>query len=413
MHLASFRVRGFRSLRDVALPALGRFNVFYGPNGSGKSNLLAAIALGCRATSAYFSQQNDELLRPEDLWDGPGPRPEAVEIDMAISTSGGPVVSVGSLEFATLAWSVRVSFSKSGSIHVDMPSLEGVTGPGERFPFVLEVLPWDHHLTNAQRDPTRAPIPESALQAVGATLRFNVESRLFRLVPATRAGARDRGTDARRNDDPHRDLIADLLSQGRFSEALVRAQTSPDPAVRAGFRRLREVMSKPPLSRPSFDPVHDPLTGTFDLQEVDEVDGRPRARSLTLEGLGIQQIYVILAQLLLGGTDAAGIEEPEAHLHAPTSGLHLRALLRTLVDQGYLQQLFVATHSNLFDLDPTGWWEVSRGPDGATQVRRQKDWSEMHRQHLYEPGPARFALLDQLRHLPPETTVVPATVDET
>lgn len=43
--LCSLRIRGFRSLKDVALEAIGSTTVLIGPNGSGKSNLLAAVEM--------------------------------------------------------------------------------------------------------------------------------------------------------------------------------------------------------------------------------------------------------------------------------------------------------------------------------------------------------------------------------
>ena len=61
-----------------------------------------------------------------------------------------------------------------------------------------------------------------------------------------------------------------------------------------------------------------------------------------------------------------------------------------------LHQLFVATHSNLFDLDPTGYWDV-RLVAGATVIER-KALRELYGHHLYEPGPAKLLLVDALTH---------------
>lgn len=60
---------------------------------------------------------------------------------------------------------------------------------------------------------------------------------------------------------------------------------------------------------------------------------------------------------------------------------------------------FVATHSDLFDLNLDGWYDVSLN-DGQTQVEWCTDWAEMDRRHIYEPGPALHALTDLLRYLP-------------
>lgn len=115
--------------------------------------------------------------------------------------------------------------------------------------------------------------------------------------------------------------------------------------------------------------------------------GNPGCRH-DLAGLGVVQLYSILAKILFAGTSTVGVEEPEAHLHAPTSGLHLRKLLRRLVDEGHIEQLFIATHSNLFDLDPEGYFDVSLDETGATVVKRCPI-QEVDR-HFYEPGPVQI-----------------------
>lgn len=126
---------------------------------------------------------------------------------------------------------------------------------------------------------------------------------------------------------------------------------------------------------------------------------------LDLAGLGIAQIYSIVAQILLPGMRAVGIEEPEAHLHAPTSGLHLRELLERMVDEQFIDQLFIATHSNLFDLDETGYYDVSFDPERGTVVERKNDLIEIDQRHLYEPGPAKHALLGFLQYMEPDAVV--------
>lgn len=55
----------------------------------------------------------------------------------------------------------------------------------------------------------------------------------------------------------------------------------------------------------------------------------------------------------------------------PTTGIHLRTLLKRLVDEDFIDQLFIATHSNLFDLDPEGYYEVTHDPELETQVARK------------------------------------------
>jgi hypothetical protein len=67
-----------------------------------------------------------------------------------------------------------------------------------------------------------------------------------------------------------------------------------------------------------------------------------------------------------------------------------------------LEQIFIATHSNLFDLDRSGFWDIRRDMDGFT-VAERKPLSELYAEHLYEPGPARYALREMMTYLPAET----------
>jgi predicted ATPase len=70
MEVQQLRVRGFRSLRDVAWEP-GRLNVIIGPNGSGKSNLLRALALLRDAATGTLSEAVTAQggIAPL-LWDG-------------------------------------------------------------------------------------------------------------------------------------------------------------------------------------------------------------------------------------------------------------------------------------------------------------------------------------------------------
>ncbi|GAB4542100.1 MAG: hypothetical protein Tsb0020_54700 [Haliangiales bacterium] len=174
--------------------------------------------------------------------------------------------------------------------------------------------------------------------------------------------------------------------------------------MRRRYRDLQALLQAKPLNRPGFDITHDPASGEIDVVETKIIDGQPHDVPLDLVGLGLAQVYRIVAQCILAGTFAVGIEEPEAHLHAPTSGMKLRQVLSQLVESGPLSQLFIATHSNLFDLDPKGYFDVSHDAERGTVVER-KPLSEIDRAHLYEPGPAKHALQQMLGYLEADTVV--------
>lgn len=125
-------------------------------------------------------------------------------------------------------------------------------------------------------------------------------------------------------------------------------------------------------------------------------------------GLGIQQLYMILAQILLMGTDTVGIEEPEAHLYERGAALDLRHLLKRMVDEKIIQQLFVATHSDIFDLNPKEYWDISYREGEGTIATRSHRLADIDLKHVYQPGPARHILLDMLNDFPPDTIVFSA-----
>jgi hypothetical protein len=195
------------------------------------------------------------------------------------------------------------------------------------------------------------------------------------------------------------------IPDGEVVRELFRAKNARDRALRERFDDLRDFMSKT-LHRGHFDVFMDPGTERLELREALPAPN-PRALDIRIDraGHGVVQLYAILATIMLSGGRLVAIEEPEAHLHAPTIGRTLRSLLQSLVKEGKVHQLFVATHSNLFDLDPTGFWDVSLDSDtGETHVAR-KELVELDAHHLYEPGPAKHALAQLLRYAP-ESEVV-------
>ncbi len=192
-----------------------------------------------------------------------------------------------------------------------------------------------------------------------------------------------------------RDPVAFYLRRGKIAHAFLAAATGKSSATSRRYDELRSLLEGEPLSRPAFRPVQYPETGAVELRErLQEPNPQGSEVPLELAGLGIAQIHWILGHAMLSGSSAIGIEEPEAHLHAPTTGLHLRRLLVRLIDDKFVDQLFIATHSNIFDLDPGCFWDV-RLLDGETQVTQQP--LDCIDQHLFEPGPTLHAFEELLK----------------
>ncbi len=401
MRITKFWAKGYRSLRDVTLDDLGAFNVFYGPNGSGKSNVLAAIEALFRWTSIATAASHHEPVESED---------GELLIPLASFSAGTDVLAI----------------TRDEDFFAQATTREIVLGC---------------HLTFPARDPLRPPPPlvdEHESIELRVELKLNVSARrvaelkfssiridgrpigvakfepfstwchttltpaAFGMVDAVRALPNEiEPVHVDPTTDGQDSVQADLQA-GRLKSALFAAKNFPRGEVRFRFEQLQRLMSNE-LGRPGFDVVRDPKTREIDLREMlpppnpNHVDV-PLGRA----GLGVVQVYAIIATMLFARRRAIGLEEPEAHLHAPTMGRLLRKALAAMVageqqEEPLLDQLFIATHSNLFDLDETGYWDVSLdAATGETRVVR-KPLSEIDRLHLVEPGPARHILQRMLQ----------------
>lgn len=418
MEIRSFWARGYRSLKDIRLDDLGPVNVFYGLNGAGKSNVLAGIH-ALFQVAAHRVGKYDLISRavrvPELRGVIDAPDVYAFESTSEVvlgatvgESEGRALLPHRFLRIDTLSLEVTLERQPGDELAARMTVLRA-NGDVDLLPLWSDQLPGQ---VAAQIPPgvdASAAVTSLKLDLrlfVGDTLR----REMYSVVPASRAVRGAGGPSESDASDVQptgaRWQVAALLAAGRLEEAFVVALTSPSAVVRDRLSRLRTLLGGPPLERPPFDPVHDFGHQRFELQERHPgPDGRTVGIKVELSGLGIQQVYVVLASALLAGTAAIAIEEPEAHLHAPTTGRNLRVLLRRVLDEGDLRQLFIATHSNLFDLDPTGYFDVRLDPVLGTVIERRENLAEIDRRHLYEPGPAKHGLQVLLRYLPPETLV--------
>ncbi len=377
MLIRTFWAEGFRSLSNIHLPDFGPFNVFYGENGAGKSNILVAMDVLVRAachripgkediTTPVFLPAELNLINDDDFChDASSSR---IRLGITLRTDDPPLVRFGTKDYSEFTFEITFERLPARGICYHVSKLES--------PQLLNV--WRPQIDNDQYRAIRTEI--------GNWFELRVAHLSYRLIPAVRSIQVERGS----LNDREQLSLPELFARGRIKEAFVLALTSPDPVIRTRFTRLRELLSGLPLQRPYFDPVYDPTNQRYDIRERNDTSDV----SLDLSGLGVQQIYTLLGQIMLGRSAAVGIEEPEAHLHAPTSGVRLRALLRTIVESGDVRQLFISTHSNLFDLDPTGYFDVSKS-NGVTIVKRNP-LREIDGRHLYEPGPAKHGLEDLL-----------------
>lgn len=394
MKITKFWAKDFRSLEDVTLDGLGDFNVFYGPNGSGKSNVLAGMRTLFELLSHLSRPTSSEriLIGPEAAREGVaiqnGQSALAAGVlkprDVRIGSRGRRIVLGARCEARARGGAVDTSLSVGhvipGSITLELVADASVPTAPVLYLSLLEI---DDHPIGVDRGLTNT---DEFHQRLILLLRQRLPAA-FGAVDAVRGTQLEVLQDAPAGQNP----IRYHLAQGRLKNALFYAKNSSDAATRARMRTLRKFLEGPPLHRPELDTVLDPATKVLDLREsLGNGDV-----SLDVAGLGIAQMYAILAGVVLLGSSVISVEEPEAHLYAPSGGRNLAALLRRTVEEGIVSQLFIATHSNLFDLDPNGYWDVSQ-QNGSTVVERRSSY-DIDRRHLYEPGPAKHALEQALR----------------
>jgi hypothetical protein len=406
MRIESFWAKGYRSLRDVRLDNLGPFNVFYGPNGGGKSNILEAIRMlfglarrvrgepGSKAMrDAGTKVINSDFINRDDLCVHQKDRTLVLGAYLKGSLDPSAQLSSGPLTLPDLALEVTFNWAIEAQPELQLSALS--TGSEDLLEFFWGGPPPEIAVGLPERrlTPEDRPYLQSLLTEV-------LPSRIYTRVSADRHPR----PESKEYEIRTRNLVAYHLHEGQLKSALLAAQSGPNAHVRRRLEALRSLLAGEPFHRPPFDPIQDPATGAIDLRER-LPDPNPEGVEIPIDlaGLGIAQTYAILAKAMLMGTAAVGIEEPEAHLHAPTSGRALRRLLVRLVEEKFIDQLFIATHSNLFDLDPTGYFDVSL-KDGCTVVTRS-DLTRIDREHLYEPGPAKHALAKLLQYAPEDEIV--------
>lgn len=397
MRIVELEIEGFRSIRRLHLTGLGPFVVLYGENGAGKSTLLEAIRLFWTLVEALG--MGGMVSTPGGESPVIGPDNPLLAQDMHRGDGSATVVLRALVDLG--AGVPDLEGRAPTSMDVRFGVRRGARAGTQAFVDRLELSFGDHGSIRWEggQKPTWTVFPTLSRGDLSAWLRGAFDPwlatfarRAWLAIPALRGGLAPSGVGGFGGTPSAR--ASRLALEGRFAEAAFVATTSPDLDLADRLRVLEEVLGRPPMSRPPFRAVQ-LEDGRYGLQEIQTYGGRRLGVPLDLAGLGVQQLYAILGAIVLSKAPIVAVEEPEAHLHAPTLGRALRAVLRDLVDRQVIDQLFVATHSSLFDLDSTGYWDVRLDPEQGTVVERRTDLVDIDR-HLYEPGPARHALLDAL-----------------
>lgn len=368
MRVTKFWARGYRSLKDVLLPDLGPFVILYGPNGSGKSNLIDALQTFFRlmplAVDTAFG--DDDARR--SVWDAGREASNWIRADEFFGREAtheivlGAVLSHPDVGRSEPRIEVEITFWRPREEQFNLKiSRLVIDGEPQGLPFFDESV----------RDLLQLFVPK-AFTHLGVT----------------------RTLSTRGSDDAPPARIGGTILDSEIVNELFLAKNSHARDVRERFFRVQRFIEA------TIGHKIDVYVNEDKQLELRELlpDPNPLGVEIRAEhaGHGLIQMYAILASILLAEGWLVALEEPEAHLHAPTTGRKLRSILYDMVvEDGLIGQLFIATHSNLFDLDETGYWDVAL--ENGESIVRRKPLDEIDRAHLYEPGPAKHQLQEVLR----------------
>lgn len=377
MRIASLWAKGFRSLRQVRLDNLGAVNIFHGPNGAGKSNILEAIGVLIKLSATAMLQAPTLVQRPSyraqcaieqgiveraDLSAHDASRVMVLGARFTEAAESPPILRAAPLDLPDLTLEVTLDWASEREPKLTISTLragdQDILGQLD-VPFLSPRASAEERAEQQRRAQLSSQLSRLLVSAL--------PSRAYGLIRADRSLGPEKATSPPEGED----VISFHLNHGHLKSALLAAQIDPRHEVRRRLNALRSLLAGPPLHRQPFDPVQDPRSGAVDLREF-LPEPNPDGRDISVEraGSGVARLYLILAPAVLLGARAIGIEEPEAHLHPATNGQKLRQLLLRLVEDKLIDQLFISTHSSLFALDPTGYFDVQLDSDGCTVVRR-------------------------------------------
>lgn len=408
MRIERFWAKNYRSLADVDIRFDGDIDVFYGKNGAGKSNIFRGLEtlFGVLASSGKgraFEEKTAQGLRrlgPDDRSRFCSPK-DTVALGAALNFSGTPlrlpaVEKPTPEEVTNVVVEVRWSLEKgpwfarlelSGSRSFDLAEVFRARSGHQRIAVLVEQFKEQSSVHVEWAEDLLRDLMELLFQRLGETSHFSLVSDV-RTIPGSIDLAEQPGLPGMGVP------VSELLNQGRLAEALFSAKNSGDPDLNARWFDFQEFMQVG-LDRPLLDVVTQP--GSRQLRLVERV-GRG-FHPIDLAGLGIQQLYIMFAQIFLSGARCVAIEEPEAHLHMPDTGLTVRRLLRKALDDGEIDQLLIASHDSVFAMDTDAFLEVSLDEQGRTHVERNEDLTDIDRKHVYEPGPILRAVQGVMRDL--------------
>jgi hypothetical protein len=308
--LQGLTVEGYRGIRQLRLPELGRVNLFVGKNNAGKSSLLEAIRLGLEDDPSAIAALIYDALRVHTDF-RPRSRPLSREQELDAGEIEAVVVAVESLFFGGFedkpAEPIRIS-------DIGQQSRVAIHGPRSRHPATMDFLEeldgffgsQSRLLTISTRSETRHVPLRLFLNRV--PVRFRHQGDTLH-IPAE-------GLDARQVRELW-DRLAVTGDAGLVEDAMRTIWPSFERALSAGDNGRRSVFIK---LRDGFRPV--PLQSLGD---------------------GVQRVFALAVGLALSSGGAFTVDEVENGLHH-TAQLEVWDSMFRLAEKLNVQ-VFATTHS--------------------------------------------------------------------
>jgi len=357
MKITKFEVQGYKNLvAPCCLDELGDINVLHGPNDVGKSNLLEALELAFRLLGAgdflpftsprtlsdeAFAKLTGRPLRYAFNLDEPAPI--RLRIDLSILPLELARVGIQQLlPCDHVSISQTLEHDQAGKAQWKIQEFRFSNGRDAAVPSGKDIDEWAlkfalflarHHLVGGKEGRARC-----------------------QLVPAHRI--------------PGLTATARAVEDSSLALDLYDARESPEPLLRGRWGLFREVVGRL-IGLDSERAV----SVRFDrhLNEAQLlVEGPQSILPLDLMGSGTQQIAGLVGHLLLSGASILAIEEPELNLRYERQE-ELRDALRHIVEDGRGPgQLFLSSHSPVFEFGPH-FYSLEPGPKGPVVYRRPSE----------------------------------------
>ncbi len=347
MRISRVKIEGYRSIRSLELECDQPLVILEGRNDTGKSNIVEAIDLCLRGAIRPLDEKFAVNLRQEEVPDA------RVSHGWGQDTLQSTLIAEGA---ASASVSVELTLTESEVQSFGAIAVESETDPHTPANKKRVSMTW----TRAPVNITSTLFGEERLRRgfsnpAGLIAFVRALSAIFRLVGPQRLVMNELFDANQKADLPPR------WTDRNLKNLLFGYKNHEHEVLQARYERLRSIVRETPIG--------ELLVGARQQQ----LFARTKVNDITLDledrSTGVQQLLAVLAAAVCNHGQIVAIEEPELNLSLELQRT-LWQQLRSLVHDGTLSQLFVTSHSPLFELEAERF-EVTRGPDNGTRCTKR------------------------------------------